>query len=94
MKKVLILFLAGAFLFSLAGCTPKSEYDKLLDEKAAVQRKLDDMSSKKVNLDTEVAARKKEIKELKTQVSTLNTKSSSLEKQLASANAKIKSLQR
>ena len=62
MKRVLVLCLIAAFLVSVSGCAAKSEYDKLLAEKAAVQSKCNELSSAKVHLESQLTAKQKEIK--------------------------------
>ncbi|MGB2706148.1 MAG: hypothetical protein WBC74_04775 [Candidatus Omnitrophota bacterium] len=94
MKRVLALFLVALFLVSVAGCAPKSEYDKLLSEKSAIQKKCDELSSHKVRLENLVASKEKETKKLGEDLKKARTRANALEKELAKQKAKIKSLER
>jgi len=80
MKRVLILCLIAVFLISAAGCARKSDYDKLLAEKASVQKKCNDLSSAKVHRETQLAAKEKEARKLSSELKTTRTKLNGLTK--------------
>gem|GEM_PF-1959782 len=82
MKKIFALMLVAVFLVSVAGCTPKSEYDKLLIEKEKVEKKCNDLSSAKVRLEKMVSSREKELKSLKETLKQTKAKVSVLEKKM------------
>ncbi len=94
MKKVFILFLIGTFLISVAGCTAKTDYDVLLDEKAAVQKKCNDLSSERERLKGQITSHQKQIKTLQEQLKKRADQASVLERELAKAKVKIKELQK
>ena len=87
MKRALALFLVALFLVSVAGCTPKSEYDKLLVEKASVQKKCDELSSVKVNLEGQLTAKQKEIRKLSDELKQAEAKLNEVTKELKKAKA-------
>ncbi len=82
MKKALILFLAAAFLISVSGCVGKTQYDKLVDEKTALEKKSEDLSSKEVELRDEISSRQKEIKDLRNELKEAKVKIRSLEREI------------
>ena len=94
MKRILALFLVAMFLISVAGCTPKSAYDKLLVEKEKVQKKCNELSSTKVRLEKQVASKEKELKSVKETLRKSKANASALEKQLAKQTERIKKLER
>ena len=79
MKRILVLFLVTALLISVWGCTPKSEYEKLMDQKTAVEKKLDATAAEKVDLQKTIGAGQMEIKDLRKQVSDAQVKVKDLE---------------
>lgn len=87
MKRALILFLVAAFLISVWGCTPKSEYQKLLDEKTAVERKCSDLTAKNTSLNDEITARKNESKALGVELRKAQATVKNLEKELTKLKA-------
>jgi len=90
MKRIVVLFLIAAFIISVSGCAAKSEYDKLLDEKASVQKKCDDLLSKNVQLRLTISTRGMEIKDLKSELKSREAEVRDLRKDLTKVNAKIK----
>jgi len=88
MKKVAALFLLAVFLVSVAGCTPKSEYDKLLIEKGKIQKKCNDLSSVKVRLENQLSSKEKDLKEVRQALKQANANVSRLEKELAEQASK------
>ena len=82
MKKALILFLVATFLISISGCTSRTEYDKLVDEKTALEKKTEELSSKEIELKDEISSRQKEIKSLRDELREAKRKIKSLQKEL------------
>ncbi len=93
MKRILALFLIAMFLVSVAGCAPKSEYDKLLVEKGQVQKKCNDLSSTKVRLEGQLVSKEKQLARAAEALRQANAKVSDLEKELAKQVGKIKKLE-
>jgi len=93
MKRIVALFLVAMFLVSVAGCTPKSAYDKLLAENGKVQKKYNDLSSTKVHLEKQLVSKEKELKSAKESLRQANAKVNTLEKELAKQTARIKKLE-
>ena len=93
MKRAVALFMCVVFLLSVSGCTPKSEYDKLMDEKAAIEKKCNDITSAKARMADEIAAQKKEIAELKDSLSKASASAKDLERELLRATANTKKLE-
>ena len=89
MKKVLVLFLIAAFLTTVSGCTPKSEYDKLLDEKAGIAKKCKELSSDRTQLNQTISARQMEIKDLRNDLRNANAKIKNLQRGLAKVKADL-----
>ena len=82
MKKALILFLIATFLISISGCASRTEYDKLVDEKTALEEKTEELSLKETELRDEISSRQKEIKSLRDELRGAKRKIRSLEKEL------------
>ena len=93
MKKVLILFVAALLVRSAAGCAQKSKFDKLLDEKAAAEKKCVQLSSETERLKNDATDRQKMISSLQTQLKTANAKVRDLEHELAKTKSEIKALE-
>jgi len=68
MRKVLILLLLVSFLVPVLGCASKTEYDKLLDQKAAAEKRLEDANAQQEDLRKTISTREMEIKDLKNQL--------------------------
>ena len=94
MKRLLALFLAVSFVISVAGCTPKSDYDKLLEEKAAIQRKCDTLSSQKVHAESKLSAQEKQIISMVKELKDTREKTRDMKKELVKAKAKIQALEK
>ena len=82
MKKALILFLVAAFLISISGCASRTEYDKLVDEKTALEKKTEKLSSKEIELKDEISSRQKEIRGLRDELREAKREIRSLEREL------------
>jgi len=93
MKKVLILFLVVSLVISVAGCARKSDYEKLLDEKAAVEKKCNELTSEKERLKSETAARQAKIKTLEDTSRKTKASVQKVTKDLNAAKAEIADLQ-
>ena len=70
-------------MFSVTGCVAKSEHAKLLEEKVAVEKKYDDLLSKRSGLRDEIAARQDEVKALRSELIQAKSKISDLDKEMA-----------
>ena len=88
MRKILILCLVALFALSVSGCSSKTEYDKLFDEKEALVKKIASISSEKTDLAKTIVSRDMEIRDLKSELKTVNSKLSVLEKELAAKTVK------
>ena len=88
MRKILILCLVALFALSVSGCSSKTEYDKLFDEKEALVKKIASISSEKTDLAKTIVSRDMEIRDLKSELKTVNSKLSVLEKELAAMTQK------
>ncbi len=90
MKKVLSLLVLVAFIITIWGCTPKSEYDKLLDQKDAIQKKCTALSAEIAGYKKTIAAREMEIKDLKSELKLAKAKIKSLERKLERLKSAVK----
>ncbi len=88
MKRVLILFLVAAFLISVWGCVAKTKYDGLLEEKAALEKKSEELSAKETELRSEITTRQKDIRGLRMELKQAKTSIRSLERKIAEEKAK------
>ena len=66
MRRALACILVIMLLFSISGCTPKSEYQKLQEEKVAIEKQNTSLTLAKARVEEKVAAQQKEISGLKT----------------------------
>jgi predicted nucleic acid-binding Zn-ribbon protein len=87
MKKMVSFLLIASFIISVSGCTAKSEYEKLLDEKASIQKRCDGLRLEKEDLKEAIGAREMEIKDLKTALKKAEARAKSFEKGLADSKA-------
>ena len=83
MRRILALVLITVFILSAAGCASKTEYDKLIDQKAAVEKKVlaltaDINASRKT-----IVARDMELRDLRSSLKAAEAKVKSLEEQVA-----------
>jgi len=91
MKKFLVLLVVAAFVVSSWGCASKSEYDKLMDQKKVVEKKVTELNAEKAKLKKTITSREMQIKDLKAEVSKTATAVSQMEKELNSLKSQIKS---
>ncbi|NQU95798.1 MAG: hypothetical protein HQ549_06220 [Candidatus Omnitrophica bacterium] len=83
MRRILALVLIAVFMLSIAGCASKTEYDKLIDQKAAVEKKVLDLSA---DIDTHkktIAARDMELRDLRSSLKAAEAKANSLAAEVA-----------
>ena len=83
MRRVLALVLITVFVLSVAGCASKTEYDKLVDQKAAVEKKVSDLSADIVTHKKTIAARDMELKDLRNSLKAAEIKARNLEAEAA-----------
>lgn len=88
MKRILALFLIATFLVSASGCASKTEYDRLIDQKAAVEKKVQTLAVEKENLRQTIASRDMQIKDLANKLKSAEAKVRSIEAELANVNVK------
>ena len=94
MKRVLVLLLLGVFIVTMAGCAKKSEFDKLMDAKNAIQKKCDTLAADRVHLNKKIADKEKTEKTLQDKLKMADSRIKNLEGQLAKANSRISELER
>ena len=82
MKRIAALFLIAIFAVSLAGCVAKTEYEKLREEKSAVEKRLEDIAQREAELKSEIAARKQEIGSLREELKETNARNRELEEKI------------
>lgn len=92
MKRVMVLFLVMAFMVSLAGCAPKSKYDKLLVEKVSLEKKCEQFSTERTALRTEIGDRKKEIGNLSGQLREARAQIRKLDAELVKSKQQLENL--
>ncbi len=89
MKKILLLFLAVALVISVTGCSSKTEYDKLLDEKKELVKKQTDLVTEKLALKKTIASREMEVRDLQTKLRIEQATSKALKTELEKIKAKV-----
>lgn len=102
MNRVVILVLAFGLLVSISGCTTKSEYDKLFNEKASIEKECTQLTQENARLEDQISTLQK-VKEdlakltqenarLKDKSSTLQTEKEGLAEQLKQITTKVNNL--
>lgn len=94
MKRAFILLVAISFLITAAGCAPKSKYEKLLNEKIALEKKCEQVTTERERLKEEVAGRQGEIADLSGQLRETKAKVRSLDDELTKAKEILKKLEK
>ncbi len=102
MKKVIISVLALAFLVSASGCTCRSEHDKVLKEKASIEKRHAELTQENARLKNQISAVQRmkgdlakliqKNARLEAKAFTLQREKESLEQQLQQATAKTGNL--
>ena len=89
MKKFLLLCLAVALVISVTGCSSKTEYDKLLDEKKELVKTQANLVTEKLALKKTIASREMEVRDLQTKLKTEQATSKALKAELEKIKSKI-----
>jgi len=93
MKKFLLLFLAVALVISVTGCSSKTEYDKLLDEKKELVKKQANLVTEKLALKKTIGSREMEVKDLQTKLKLEQATSKALKAELKKIKTKVATVQ-
>ncbi len=83
MRRILALALITVFILSVAGCASKTEYDKLIEQKAAVEKKILTLSADVDTHKKTIAARDMELRDLRSSLRAAEAKARSLEAEVA-----------
>ena len=89
MKKFLLLCLAVALVISVTGCSSKTEYDKLLDEKKELVKTQANLVTEKLALKKTIASREMDVRDLQTKLKTEQATSKALKAELEKIKSKI-----
>ena len=92
MRRLFVLILLATFLVSVAGCAPKSEYDKLLEQKAGLEKQVEAISAESSDLKAKITAREMEIRDLKNALKVEKAKTQRLERELVSLRGELTAL--
>ncbi len=94
MRRVLALLLIAAFIFSISGCSSKSEYEKLMDQKDIAEKKITSLVGEKEDAKKSLSAKEMELKDKTNEIKNLNARIKDLESQLAKTKSELEALQK